>query len=353
MTSDTISKKKPFFPISQQLRMYLKRYGRETKINVQYDELIRYVGGFPLYDKYGKDTLWLSVFYAPSEIEQLNSALLEVYALLKTGGEITEHLSVQRIDFCTFGNSKPFRIRIVNNYNDNFDYFYVKQADASRVYGLELEHILSPNRISYIVHGNSLIEEHIAGIPGDMFINNNLGDKDVNETRLAKEFVKFNERCFLRLLGDMRSYNYVIEITPDFEETHYRIRAIDFDQQSYEGRKKIYMPQFFKENLPMVTLCMKYINTESLHQYQLEEQTLMAKRIKSARHMIHDLLSAMSAERLSDPEKVENLKKELATHYNNDTFLKCRNMGDLVRTSLKAMIRRNSAHFKRMALAKK
>lgn len=333
--------------------MYLKRYGRETKINVQYDELMRYVGGFPLYDKYGKDTLWLSVFYAPSEMEQLNSALLEVYALLKTGGEITEHLSVQRIDFCTFGNSNPFRIRIVNNYNDNFDYFYVKQADASRVYGLELEHILSPNRIGYIVHGNSLVEEHIAGIPGDMFIRNNLNDTGINETRLAKEFVKFNERCFLRLLGDMRSYNYVIEITPDFEETHYRIRAIDFDQQSYEGRKKIYMPQFFKENLPMVTLCMKYINPQSLHQYQLEEQTLMAKRIKAARHMIHDLLGAMSAERLSDPEKVENLKKELAAHYNNDSFLNCRNMGDLVRASLKAMIRRNSAHFKKMALAKK
>lgn len=182
-----------------------------------------------------------------------------------------------------------------------------------------------------------------------MFIKNNLQDKGLNEIRLAKEFVKFNERCFLRLLGDMRSYNYVIDITPDFEETHYRIRAIDFDQQSYEGRKKIYMPQFFKENVKMVELCMKHINNESLHQYQLEEQTLMARRIKAAKYMVRDLLEAMSIDQLSEPEKIENLKNELAAHYNNKEFLKCKNMGELVRTSLKEMIRKNSSYFKKMA----
>jgi hypothetical protein len=67
---------------------------------------------------------------------------------------------------------------------------------------------------------------------------------------LPKEFVKFNERCFVRLLGDMRSYNFVVNITPDIEDYQYRIRAIDFDQQSYEGRRNLYLPQFFKENLP-------------------------------------------------------------------------------------------------------
>jgi len=38
-----------------------------------------------------------------------------------------------------------------------------------------------------------------------------------NKIRFAKEFVKFNERCFVRLLGDMRSYNFVVDITPDIE----------------------------------------------------------------------------------------------------------------------------------------
>jgi hypothetical protein len=62
-----------------------------------------------------------------------------------------------RIDYCTFGNSNPFRIRIVNRFNDNYDHYYVKTEDASRIYGLELEHILSPNRITFFT-GNSQTE---------------------------------------------------------------------------------------------------------------------------------------------------------------------------------------------------
>ena len=142
-----------------------------------------------------------------------------------------KHLYVDRIDYCHFGNSKPFRVRIVNKLNDNYDYFYVKRTDASRVYGLELEYILSPNRINFFIDGNTLIEEHIPGIPGDKFMQTYTNSPSFNKVRIAKEFVKFNERCFVRLLGDMRSYNYVIDITPDFEDEQYRVRAIDFDQQ--------------------------------------------------------------------------------------------------------------------------
>ena len=71
----------------------------------------------------------------PGEMSMLNEALEQVYALLKVDGDfsVMRHLYVDRIDFCTFGNSTPFRIRIVNAYNDNQDYFYVKKADASRV----------------------------------------------------------------------------------------------------------------------------------------------------------------------------------------------------------------------------
>jgi hypothetical protein len=74
-----------------------------------------------------------------------------------------------------------------------------KRADASRIYGMELEHILSPNRISFVVDGATLIEEHIAGIPGDVFIKKHLHDKNLIKIRFAKEFVKFNERCLIRL----------------------------------------------------------------------------------------------------------------------------------------------------------
>lgn len=317
---------------------------------VQYHDLLHFSNSFPIYDRKGKDTLWESVYYPSSEMEHLNKELTGLYALLKTGGDISvmEHLYVERVDYCTFGNSKPFRVRIVNNFNDNFDYFYIKQADASRIYGLELEHILSPNRISYFVYADTLVEEHIAGIPGDMFIKNQLKEKDLNSIRLAKEFVKFNERCFVRLLGDMRSYNYVVDITPDFEEVHYRIRAIDFDQQSYEGRKSLYLPQFFKENLELVQLSVKLMTPETVHQYQVEERTLMTKRIGAARHMIKDLLDVMRHDFISTEEKTIKLKNELAGFYNNESFRKATSMGDLVKMSLKEMIRKNKFNVKKV-----
>jgi hypothetical protein len=342
-TGQEISKKKPIYPPGQGLRKFLHTYGREINAGVEYKDLLHYSNAFPLYDRNGKDTLWESVYYQPSEMQHLNKTLTTLYAKLKTGGDLsfTQHLYVERIDFCTFGNTKPFRIRIVNNYNDNFDYFYIKQADASRIYGLELEHILSPNRISYFVSGNSLIEEHIAGIPGDMFISRYLNQKDLNEIRLAKEFVKFNERCFVRLLGDMRSYNYVVDITPDFEEVHYRIRAIDFDQQCYEGRKNLYLPQFFKENNAIVQLCMKHMTPETIRQYQAEERNLMAKRVKAARYMTRDLLETMRTDVLSANDKVETLKKELAAHYSNEEFMNCTNMGCLVYNSLRLVVKEN------------
>ncbi|MEL7147830.1 MAG: hypothetical protein AAFO69_15765, partial [Bacteroidota bacterium] len=245
-----IKHKKPPYTISAELRKYLVKYDRNYQLPVTYEDLLRYSSSIPLYDSKGNDTLWLTVFYSPHEMTQVYDALKKVYALLKAGGdtEVIDHLTIDRVDLCVYGNTQPLRIRIVNQINDNFDYFYIKKADASRVYGLELEHLLSPNRISFLVDQDTLIEEHIVGIPGDQFIKENLKRDDINKTRLAKEFIKFNERCFVRLLGDMHSSNFVVDVTPDFEEVSYRLRAIDFDQQSYEGRRAIYLPQYFKQN---------------------------------------------------------------------------------------------------------
>ncbi len=339
-----ISKKKLHFPINYDLREYLIKYERDTSLPLRYDELVRFQDSFPLLDKNGDDTLWESVVYPQYLIPELHPKLTKLYALLKTDGDMTvlSHLYIDRIDYCTFGNSNPFRVRIVNHFNDNHDYFYIKRADASRIYGLELEHILSPNRINYLVHNQTLIEEHIAGIPGDDFIKHYMNRTSLNKVRIAKEFIKFNERCFVKLLGDMRSYNYVIDITPDFDEEQYRVRAIDFDQQSYEGRKKMYLPQFFKENYAVVKLCLEHMTPETFVQYRMEERTLMARRMKSAHLRLEDLLDCMRKDVISLPAKVERLKKELAQHHHNDIFLTCRTMGDVVETQLKVSLSQKS-----------
>ncbi|WKV13780.1 hypothetical protein [Marivirga harenae] len=331
-----ISKKKKIFPVSDHLMKYLKNHGRQLDIPIKYDDLTRANNAIPLYDSEDKDTLWETLFFPQDDMKHIYYGLKNIYAILKADGDLSvmEHLYVDRVDACTYGNTYPFRVRIVNKINDNFDYFYIKKADASRIYGLELEHLLSPNRMSYIVNGATLIEEHIPGIPGDQFIKNYMDDAKLNKIRLAKEFVKFTERCFVRLLGDMHSSNFVIDITPDFEEIHYRIKSIDFDQQSYEGRKAVYMPQYFKQNNPIIELGLELMTPATVKQYQKEERSLIVNRMKASDHNLKELMRAMKKDKLTTPENLKNLKAELAEHYKHQEFNNCKSMGEVVAVSL-------------------
>lgn len=334
-----ISKKKNIYPVRPSLMDYLREHQRAISLPVTYQELRHFSGAVPVRDKKGKDTLWEAALYPQSEMAHIHTALKSIYAILKTGGDtsVHKHLLVDRIDYCTFGNSNPFRVRIVNDLNDNYDYFYIKQADASRIYGLELEHILSPSRIHYYVNEQTLVEEHIAGIPGDQFLAYHLSNAEFNKVRIAKEFVKFNERCLVRLLGDMRSYNYVFDITPDFEEVQFRIRAIDFDQQSYEGKRTLYQPQFFKENLALVQLTLQLLTKETIQQYQKEERTMIARRSISSHHRLAQLLEVMQSDPISPAEKIKQLAKELGTYYHTPNFEACQSMGDIVQVSLRQL----------------
>jgi hypothetical protein len=332
--------RKPSFPISATLRDYLRRYRRESDLPVTYERLRRFAESAPLADAAGRPTLWETVVYDQHEMESLQEDLKKVYAVLRVDGDLSvmRHLYVDRIDFCAFGNSAPFRIRIVNAYNDNADHFYVKRADASRVHGLELEHVLSPNRLNYLTCGATLVEEHIAGIPGDAFIARGLGTgRDLPPIRLAKELVKFNERCFVRLLGDMRAYNFVVVVTPDFEDAQVRIRAMDFDQQSYEGRLSFYRPQFFKDNRPLALFCVKHLRLETARQYQREEQVLMLQRAAVSEERLGLLLAAMSADPVAPPEHIRELRTALAAHYRRDAYHRCETMGALVRENLESI----------------
>ncbi|MBK0382835.1 hypothetical protein I5M32_07665 [Pedobacter sp. SD-b] len=338
--NDVPSKKKIFYNVKKPLKEYLLKYDREIDIPVKYSDMLRFNLSTPLLDKNDKDTLWQTVYYDEAEMAELYPGLKYIYALMNASGrlEVMDHLSVSRIDYCSFGNSKPFRVRIINRLNDNYDHFYVKRADASRVYGLELEHILSPNRINYITDSETLIEEHIPGLPGDVFVDDYINDIKFNQTRISKEFVKFNERCFVRLLGDMRSYNFVVDITPDIEGNQYRIRAIDFDQQSYEGKLKLYMPQYFKENNNLVFLGMESINEKSMKQYQQEERSIISHRVKLARYRLKELFEASLTDEIAPLEKTLALGKELAVYHKNKKFTKIRHMGRMVKAHIYACL---------------
>jgi len=332
--------KKPIFEVSPYLREYLNTHHRSVDVALNYRDMFHFKSSIACMDGAGEETMWETVFYDQSDREHIYDCLKQIYAELKADGDkgILEHLYIDRVDFFAMGNSQPFRVRIVNGINDLFDYFYIKQADASRIYGLELEHLLSPNNINFLVKGDTMVEEHIAGIPGDKFIANYLS-KGINTMRLAKEFVKFNERCLVQVLGDMRPDNYVVEIIPDFDETYYRIRSIDFDKQAYEGYRSFYMPQFAKGNLPIVELGLKAMSKELEHQYRKEERSRIAKQVRANQKKVDELLAAMSMDTISTEKRVDQLKYELAELYADNEFITARNMGEIVKTSLKMVMK--------------
>ncbi len=339
MTFNAIHRKKDLFPINERLLAYLHRYDRHEELPITYADLRRYEGVLPVLDREGKETLWHSVILRQAEIAEVHEKLVETYQLLIADGRHIGHLVVDRIDFCAYGNSQPFRIKILNTINENHDYFYIKQADASRIYGLELEHMLSPNRINFYFDKDTIVEEHIIGVPGDVFIREPVKHGgELNKVRLSKEFVKFNERCFVRLLGDMRAYNFVVDVIHDLDQVQYRIRSIDFDQQSHEGRARIYMPQFYKENLPYVQLAQQVISRETAEQYRNEERALLRKRYKHAEEQLNDLLGTMIADRLSPTEHAEQLAEELQKIHGEEIFNGTRDMGSILRIHLERIL---------------
>lgn len=335
-----ITHQKLRYEMSPSLLQYLQHFGRRAEIPVVYDDLLRFTASVPYENPAGQETLWLSVAYPREVMAELQPKLTKIYAMLKIGGDLShaEHLAVERIDFGDFGNSRPFRVRIINLFNGNADHYYVKHADASRIAGLELEHLLSPFRISYLVRENTLVEEHIAGVPGDVFIRDHLPRADLNKVRVAKEFVKFAERCYLRLLGDMRSVNYVVDITPDFEEVQYRVRPIDFDQQCYERRLEVYRPHLFPDNREVEKLVREHLNVQTIVQYRQEERSQTARRIKAEGRRFQALVSTMRKTPLAPPEHVEQLAMELGRYHDSQDFAGLGNMADLVQRHLDRLL---------------
>ncbi len=345
MDLNKIDRKKELYPVGEPLRDYLERHGRYTQLPITYNDLLRFESTMAVLDAEGKETLWQTVILRAGEIKEMHERLVEMYQLLIADGRHIDHLVVDRIDFCVYGNSQPFRIKILNTINENHDYFYVKKADASRIYGLELEHMLSPSRINYYYEDDTIVEEHIIGVPGDVFMNDPLKHGgELNKVRLSKEFVKFNERCFVRLLGDMRAYNFVVDVIHDLDQVQYRLRSIDFDQQCYEPRGRIYLPQFYKENLPYVQLAQQVISRETAEQYRNEERALLRKRSKYAGRQLDGLLTVMEMDRIAPPEHVHALARDLETMHGRKLFNGTEGMGALLRIHLEHLLDDRSQH---------
>lgn len=341
--SDRAMMQKDAFPVNQAFASYLHRYGRDVELPLKYSDLVNYSYADSLKDKKGKWTHWENAVYEPDQLSFLKDALVKTYVLLKSQVMCgsSRQFEVERIDFCEYGNSIPFRIKLIEVGTNQYDFFYIKQADASRIYGLELEHLLTHNPINFLCHENTLVEEHIEGIPGDTFLEQHpaLGLKD--KTAIARAFVQFNESCFARLLGDMRSYNFVVNPVSFNGRLVFRLRAIDFDQQCYEGRKNLYFPQFYKENIEYVEMVLQHMSGLEIEQAQQAEFARMASRIISYRRQLMELLNSMVKDDISENYKIQTLRQELNVHFNTTRFTRCKTMGAIVKQQLKQVLQKH------------
>lgn len=340
--SDRPLMQKELYPVSDSLQQYLETYRRDIILPINYAELFHYSHTNAIKDANGKPTHWENVLYEKKLLSELKSKLLAVYSLLNPQENISaESLEIKAIDFCEYANSMPFRITVINTQNDQADFFYIKSADASRIYGLELEQLLSSNRSNFFYHQQTLTEAHIDGVPGDIFLEQSDYLTNEEQLLLAEEFVRFNERCFTRLLGDMRSYNFVVVKNEQASGVSFRIKAIDFDQQCYEGRMNLYLPQFYKENYGYVQMITTLLNNELIEQIRLSESRAMASLAVKNSRRLSELLQVMSKEEISENYKVLSLRKELSTVFHTHRYSKCKTMGALVKQHLKQMLHRH------------
>ena len=123
-------------------------------------------------------------------------------------------------------------------------------------------------------------------------------------------------------------------MTHDFDHVVYRIRAIDFDQQSFEGKLKVYRPQFFKENYKMVELVKSKLLEHSIDQYKLEERSIIAKRILSSGNRIKLLSKICKNDDISLSANIKLLKKEIYELTRDVQFKKCKTMGEILELAL-------------------
>ena len=326
---------KEVYQVSHQLQQYLQLFNRDIELPIAYSDLFHYQFTNAIKDENGKHTHWENVLYEPTILAAITSKLIATYQLLHQL-PATDY-TITAIDFCEFANSMPFRISLINNSDNTNDYFYIKAADASRVYGLELEHLLSPNQTNFLYHQNTLVETHIDGVPGDEFLLT-VNQLSGNEQKLiAEEFIRFNERCFVRLLGDMRSYNFVV-LQNETAASTFRIKAIDFDQQCYEGKLNLYLPQFYKENLLFVELSVSMLDKDSIEKIRQDERKKLAALHLANKHQLEVLMAAMLQEEISENYKVVILRKELNTYHHVHHFAHCKTMGAIVQQQIKQLL---------------
>ena len=128
----------------------------------------------------------------------------------------------------SYADHKPLKVS-VNLKGGIEKVFYAKPFDERRLAGLELVHLLSPDKYNFSASGEAIYEDEIPGIEAEEFEANYKGDPFKNESYVS-ELVKLDFLTQLLLLGDMHKRNYLVSSNNITGEEKYSVRPIDFDK---------------------------------------------------------------------------------------------------------------------------
>jgi hypothetical protein len=78
-----------------------------------------------------------------------------------------------------------------------------------------------------------------------------------------------------------------------------------------------------------------------MRQYQVEERSLIARRLQVEHQRLDALFKAMKAQPLSSEIKIAQLREGLNEHHQSNVFRACQNMGDLVEANLRFILSNN------------
>ena len=79
---------------------------------------------------------------------------------------------------------------------------------------------------------------------------------------------------------------------------------------------------------------MEKLAPENVLQYQKEERSLIANRVRVSHGRFSELMDVMREDIISSDKYVKRLGKQLAAHYKESRFEECDTMGELVFNSI-------------------
>jgi len=222
-----------------------------------------------------------------------------------------------------YGRTCPLRVKVFFS-NDFEKTFYAKILDEKRLFGIELENMLSPYKYEYSASGGGIYEDEVPGIE-----QSRINSDTKRDNAYLEELAKLDYRAFVMLLGDLNPnenpHNCLVTKEFSGDSYTYNVRPIDFDG--------LFEIKDFQRDLVLSGRREEAANSIGKDRYHILrsfEKESMRKKYCQYYERINELLDIVGSSDTCNRE-VRRLGGLLDEYYRdqNADFKNSKNMGDL------------------------